>query len=113
MEIDLSFYRKLLELKREEISGLLETSKESVKPVTLDQASVGRLSRMEALQAQAMALSVERRRREELNMIATALNRIENGDYGYCIACGEPIAPKRLEFNPTVLTCIRCAGKKD
>lgn len=111
MGIDLSFYRTLLEKKRDEIKGMLEISKETVKPVALDQSSVGRLSRMDALQAQSMALAVESRRKNELNMISSALKRIEDGDYGYCVNCDEPIAPRRLEFDPTVLACIRCAGK--
>lgn len=111
MGLDLSFYRSLLENKRDEIMGMLQAAKDSVKPVALDQASVGRLSRMDALQAQAMSLAVERRRKEELNLISSALKRMEDGEYGYCITCGELIAPRRLEFNPTVLTCVVCAGK--
>ncbi len=113
MELDLSFYRRLLEQRREEIRVMLEMSKDSARPVELDQASVGRLTRMDAMQAQAMALAVERRRTAELNMIGAALRRIEDGDYGYCIDCEEAISPSRLEFNPAVLTCVHCGGKKD
>ncbi|MFQ5480102.1 MAG: TraR/DksA family transcriptional regulator [Thermodesulfobacteriota bacterium] len=112
MELDMSFYRSLLEKKGEEIRSMLEGLRESVRPVTLDQTTVGRLSRMDAMQGQAMALAVERRRKQELKMITTALKRMDDGEYGYCLNCGDAISPRRLEFNPAVLTCIDCAGKK-
>lgn len=112
MEIDLKHYKKLLLDKQQELESLLVSVKESTKPVELDQQSVGRLSRMDAMQVQAMALENERRRKEEVKMIAAALARIETEDYGYCLQCDEPIAPKRLELNPTVPTCIKCASGK-
>ncbi len=79
-------------------------------PVELDQQSVGRLSRMDALQVQAMAQETERRRQARIQAIAAALKRIEDGDYGFCVACDEEIAAKRLDLDPAVPTCIDCAG---
>lgn len=81
--------------------------------VELDQARVGRLSRMDAMQAQAMSVELQRRRELELRRIASALKRITEGDYGYCITCGEPIDPKRLEIEPTSSQCIRCASQSE
>ncbi len=78
-------------------------------PVELDQTSVGRLSRMDALQSQAMALETERRRETEIQRIDAALKRIEDDDYGYCLTCGEEIAVKRLDFDPATPVCIDCA----
>lgn len=78
-------------------------------PVTLDQESVGRLSRMDAIQVQAMALAQERRRKAERTAIAAALQRIEEGEFGYCIECGDQIAEGRLRNNPTVIKCLECA----
>ncbi|MBE0508599.1 MAG: TraR/DksA C4-type zinc finger protein [Marinospirillum sp.] len=77
--------------------------------VELDQSRVGRLSRMDALQGQQMALEAERRRNQQLRQVLAALKRIEAGDYGDCAECGEPIAPGRLEYNPAVECCINCA----
>ncbi|WP_338446611.1 TraR/DksA C4-type zinc finger protein [Pelagerythrobacter marensis] len=77
--------------------------------MTLDQESVGRLSRIDAMQVQAMALAQQQRRRVEHAAIEAALRRIDEGEYGYCIRCGEDIAPARLEHSPTVTTCIDCA----
>lgn len=92
-----------------EIKGLSAGSEAARLPVELDQASVGRLSRMDAIQGQAMALEAERRRDTERRRIEQTVRRIEAGDYGFCVACGEPIAAKRLALDPTAPTCIRCA----
>lgn len=77
--------------------------------VTLDQQSVGRLSRMDALQRQAMAQATERRRWTERRRIEVALARLNEGEYGYCTDCGEDIPAARLEVDPTVPTCVTCA----
>ncbi|MDH5748809.1 MAG: TraR/DksA C4-type zinc finger protein [Rhodospirillales bacterium] len=100
---------RLLEIRQELLKDA-ESSEEARKPVELDQTAVGRLSRMDALQVQAMALETERRRNIELKKIDSALKRIETGSYGYCGTCGEDIAPKRLENDPATPLCIDCAS---
>lgn len=77
--------------------------------VVLDQQSVGRLSRMDAMQRQAMAQAGARRVEAERRRIRAALARIAEGEYGYCKECGEEIAAKRLAVDPTVPTCVSCA----
>ena len=77
--------------------------------VVLDQTSVGRLSRMDAMQLQAMAAATHRRRNARQARIAAALSRISDGEFGFCMECGEEIAPKRLDLDPTVPTCLSCA----
>lgn len=81
-------------------------------PVALDQESVGRLSRIDAMQVQAMALAQERRRKTERAAISSALRRIEEGAFGYCIECGDAIAAARLRNTPTALKCLECASGK-
>ena len=102
-------YRKQLLVTREELERDSEATAEARKPVELDQTIVGRLSRMDALQVQAMQVETARRRRLELKRIEAALNRIDNGEFGYCAICGEDIEPKRLKHDPTVPACITCA----
>lgn len=102
--------RRALEQRLAELRRAIEETEESRRPVELDQTSVGRLSRMDAMQAQAMALATRARQQEEMRRIEQALRRIKAGDYGFCIVCGEAIAPKRLAFDPTVPTCIGCAS---
>lgn len=84
-------------------------SKGAAAPVELDQTLVGRLSRMDAMQQQEMALAAQRRREAMLTQIDQALGRIAAGDFGYCVICDEEIAETRLNFNPVVLTCVSCA----
>ncbi len=108
-EIDIKGAKKRLTEKRRELEAILESSREFRKPVELDQSRVGRLSRMDALQDQAMALETKRRREIELRRIEAAFERVKSGDYGYCVTCGEEIQLKRLEFDPATPVCIDCA----
>jgi len=103
---------KLLKLHAE-LEKAANTSDESAQVVELDQARVGRLSRMDAMQAQQMAQASVRRRDLMLRKTAAALTRIDSGDYGFCQSCEEPINPKRLEFDPTATLCIACANKAE
>lgn len=102
------FRQQLLEL-REELLSTSEARDEASGTVHLDQQSVGRLSRMDALQSQELAKAGKERANRQLKMIEAALVRIEKGEYGECMECGEPINPKRLEIDPTSLYCINCA----
>ena len=80
-------------------------------PVALDQQSVGRLSRIDAMQGQAMALAAERRRVAERRRIEGALKRLDDREFGACVTCGEDIAEARLEHDPSVAECIGCASR--
>ena len=111
--MDNEFYRQLLMRRQEELCSLAQTGQEAADTVELDQSKVGRLSRMDALQAQAISQERERRRALELARIDAALQRIESGDYGYCVDCDEPIAEQRLKFDPAVTLCIGCASNRE
>jgi len=50
---------------------------------------------------------------KELAGIAAARERVANGTYGECIDCGEPIAPARLEVNPTARRCAACQAQHE
>lgn len=102
--------RATLEARRAELRAVTESSAESRRPVTLDQQSVGRLSRMDAMQGQEMALAQNRRREAEVKRIEAALDRLDAGDYGYCVLCEEAIGAKRLAADPSIATCVDCAG---
>ncbi len=104
--------QRLIEL-REELQALDETSREAVSTVELDQSRVGRLSRMDALQAQEISKESRRRRQLLLRRIEPALKRLELDEYGWCVDCDEAIAPARLEFDPTCTTCISCAEGRE
>ena len=78
------------------------------KTVELDQQSVGRLSRMDALQSQAMAQAQQRRRDAHKQALQAALRRLAEDEFGYCMECGEEIEEARLLANPAVLKCVSC-----
>lgn len=106
---DIEHFRFRLLAAREKILSLTETRNATAATVTLDQASVGRLSRMDALQQQAMAINNQQRAQMTLRRIDAALLRCNDGSYGLCIDCDVLISPLRLEFDPTALRCIHCA----
>lgn len=108
--IDLKKMKTALLARQAELLALKDTSAEAGSTVELDQSKVGRLSRMDALQGQQMALATERRRDAELQRIDAALKRADNGDFGWCLKCDEPIAPKRLALDPAATWCIGCAS---
>jgi DnaK suppressor protein len=107
-----SFKKRLLDL-RAEIVALAETRKNMSSTVELDQTRTGRLSRMDALQQQEMAKAGQVRAESELNRINAALARIEDGSFGECVICGEDIHEGRLQTNPAITLCIKCAEKKE
>jgi DnaK suppressor protein len=104
-------YRTALLRLQAELQALGETSRESGGTVELDQTRVGRLSRMDAMQSQQMALETARRRQQQLARIEGALRRLDSGDFGYCFVCGEEIDARRLAIDPTVSRCMVCADK--
>jgi len=109
MKIDKGFIRETLLSMRTELESLSDMAADNRKPVMLDQQSVGRLSRMDSLQVQAMDIAQEKARQRQIVKINAALKRLDDDDYGYCVTCDEPIGSKRLELDPAIPLCIQCA----
>ena len=106
MNIDLEKTKERLVTLRAELARLSAASEEAAATVELDQQRVGRLSRMDAMQAQAVSAETLRRRKQEILRINAAIARIDEGEYGYCVKCDEEIASARLELNPATPLCI-------
>ncbi len=102
------YFRTQLETLSKEVNGALYASKASANVVELDTA-FGRLSRMDAMQNQQMALELRRRQENQLLRIKNALQRMDQGRYGLCGKCKQPIAEERLEGSPDTVVCVRCA----
>ena len=105
----IELYKKQLEQRLGELEEEQRSTAGDHKPVVLDQSTQGRLSRMDAMQVQAMAIETKRRREVGINRIKAALNRIKEGEFGFCLNCGDEIAVKRLDIDPSTPTCISCA----
>ena len=112
-ELDLSEFKKLLLQHQKELLDVEASGERASEVVELDQTTVGRLSRMDAMQAQAMSVEVDHRRKLELQRIKRALKHIEAGDYGTCQNCGEMINSLRLKSSLTVTLCIGCASEAE
>ena len=93
----------LAELDREDARG-----QDGQSVVTLDQQAVGRLSRMDALQSQAMAKAQQSRRDARRAALKSALRRIDDGEFGWCEDCGDTMDELRLLLNPAVVRCVSC-----
>ena len=104
----INYFRSRLEDLALEIKEDLSISKDSAGIVELD-PSIGRLSRMDAMQSQQMALELRRRQENQLLRIQNALKRMDQGRYGLCGKCKKPISDERLETSPDVVMCVRCA----
>ncbi len=105
---ELEQFREKLTAMQGELRAICESAAEDVKPVELDQTSVGRISRMDAMQLQQMSQETARRREQLLLKIEGALRRIESGRFGPCFQCGEDIDLRRLGADPTITRCRDC-----
>lgn len=111
-------YRKQLQQMREELLANTATTDSQAAVVELDQSKVGRskvgrLSRMDAMQAQAMAQAAVSRRKQQLRRIEVALQKLKDDEFGFCAVCEKLINPLRLQLDPTVLMCINCAEQSE
>ena len=102
-------FRILIQQKVADLAAEDDLGHGAQRTVELDQQSVGRLSRMDSLQSQAMAQAQQRRRNSQKNALAAALHRLDEGEFGYCDDCGDAIAEARLKTNPALMHCISCA----
>jgi DnaK suppressor protein len=103
---------KYRERLMEELSALtsdLTESTHGTQTVELDQTSVGRLSRMDAMQQQAMAKGLYGRLKIRRLRILAAIDRLDAGKFGLCCECGIEIEPERLNVDATCLFCVACA----
>jgi len=108
---DIKAFQQDLLNSRTELNDLKDKSTLARQPVTLDQQSQGRLSRIDAMGQQAMAQAQQRQRDQHLMRIEQALGRIESGDFGFCNDCDGQIGSKRLEIDPSAPLCIKCATR--
>ena len=103
-------FRECLDQEAADLRAADQDTAEDRAPVELDQTQVGRLSRMDAMQQQAMAEAQSRRRAGRLKAIEAALKRMDRDEYGWCEECGEQIPIGRLKLDPCAARCVDCAG---
>ena len=109
MAIDINKFREMLTDRIAELEKMEASGEDERAIVVLDQQAVGRLARMDLLQRQQMAKETHRRRALERSKILSALQRMDEDEFGWCVECGGEIASGRLEIDATVVHCIECA----
>ena len=110
-QAQLKHVQSCLEAQKEELIALLSINEQATEVVSLDQAKVGRLSRMDALQQQAMAQANRSQYQQKLRNVQSALTAIKEQNYGYCEECGNPIPIARLEASPESIYCVACKNR--
>ena len=81
---------------------------EETAPIAPDRA-IGRLTRMEAINAQKMSEANLRRAKQRLTALERTLTRLDDEDFGICARCEREIPIKRLMLVPESRICVRCA----
>ena len=105
--------RDLLMEKQQALAAQKSSTDAATKPVTLDQQSVGRVSRIDAIQQQQMAIANQQQTTRSLKQIELALERIDSGEFGYCTQCEEPISFARLQVQPFANLCLNCQSASE
>ena len=103
----------LLLSKREMLESQLSEFRDALKPVALDQTLQGRVSRMDAIQQQGVAVTAHKHPSTTLQKVASALKRFETQEFGHCRKCEEPIGYRRLKAQPESALCLSCQSLMD
>ncbi|MFT4815857.1 MAG: DnaK suppressor protein [Pseudohongiellaceae bacterium] len=105
--------RSLLQANKTKLEQQLLDAESATGVVTLDQSTVGRVSRVDAMQQQSMAVSTRAKAESTLRKVLIALKRIDREDFGYCGQCDEPIQFNRLKVQPQASHCLKCQDQLD
>lgn len=102
-EIKLKIEEEILKTKQ-----LIGDYKEQSKPVTLDN-SIGRISRMDAINNKSITESALRQAEVKLTKLNQALDNLDKPDFGKCVQCKQPIPLGRILLMPESNKCVNCA----
>ena len=102
----LAHFRKMLEEMKRELSQDIDRTVHTMQ----DEATIFADPNDRASQESDMSLELRNRDRERklIKKIDETIQRIDQGEYGYCDSCGVEIGLKRLEVRPTATLCIDC-----
>ena len=112
-EAQLAEFVTSLETLQENLQQQLLSSAAQAQPVTLDQQAVGRVSRIDAIQQQHIAIASRQQTKILMIQVQAALARIDAGDYGYCQECGELVGLLRLKAQPYARWCLQCQTRSE
>lgn len=108
----LEHFRLRLEARASDLRSSIERSSDQTAAVKPDPA-IGRLTRVDAVQAGYVSEALRRQMTAELTRIERALRSIGEGTYGVCRSCEEELSDARLEARPDATLCVACASKRE
>ncbi len=109
--------KKEREILRKKINVAIEETEEKIKSMEVNtkpiapENSIGRVSRMDAINNKSVTEAALRTAKSKLSKLKLALSKLDKPAFGTCDRCGNKIAPARLMFMPESSRCIRCADK--
>jgi len=95
----------------ESLKHSIVSLEESSKPVPPDNA-YGRLSRMEAINSKSISEAGLRSARSRLSRLESALQKLDDEDFGICLKCDRPIPIGRVLLVPESTLCVECADRR-
>ncbi|MFT5165792.1 MAG: DnaK suppressor protein [Saprospiraceae bacterium] len=93
-------------LTKEKIEGL----EENTRPISPEN-SIGRISRMDAINNKSVAEAALRTSNQKLSKLKIALSKLDKPGFGICVFCKNPIPAARLMYMPESTRCVRCADR--
>ncbi len=95
-----------IELTNTKIKGL----EKATVPISPEN-SIGRVSRMDAINNKSVAEAALRSANQKLSKLKVALAKLDKPEFGICVFCKNPIPPARLMYMPESTRCVRCADR--
>ena len=111
--MDIAIFEKRLRAELDAVAAALVQAGASAATVELDQSSIGRVSRIDAIQQQAMAIAFQNRLQLRKRKLEAALDRIASGRFGICCECQDELETERLEADPATVFCAACASRRE
>jgi DnaK suppressor protein len=105
------------EALKEKIHNAIAEMEKKIKGIEADaqpvapENSIGRVSRMDAINNKSVVEAALRSARARLSKLEIALTKVDDPSFGICSMCGNPIPIPRLMFMPESSRCVRCADR--
>lgn len=112
MNLDIAKFEERMKTELESVIASLEQTVEATATVEPSQSSSGPVSRIDAIQQQAVAIGLQNRLQLRRRKLEAALGRIASGHYGNCCECQDKLELDRLEADAATVFCLDCASER-
>ncbi len=112
MNLDIAKFEQRMKTELQSVIASLDQGTDATATVELDQSTVGRVSRIDAVQQQAVAIGLQNRLQLRRRKLEAALARITSGHFGKCCECQDRLEIERLEADAATVFCMDCAAER-